>query len=50
MLGQTSSGANILQWQNGGKAVVEGLEGNLTVPVIRDTLTSAYQCDVYDSV
>lgn len=39
VLGQTSSGANILQWQNGGKAVVEGLEGNLTVPVIRDTLT-----------
>lgn len=39
VLGQTSSGANILQWENGGKAVVEGLEGNLTVPVIRDTLT-----------
>lgn len=39
ILGYTSSGANILQWENGGKAVVEGLEGNLTVPVIRDSLT-----------
>ncbi|MBX4354922.1 TonB-dependent receptor, partial [Mycobacterium tuberculosis] len=30
---------NILQWQNGGKAVVEGLEGNLLIPVLRDVLS-----------
>lgn len=38
VLGYTSTGANILQWENGGKAVVEGLEGNLTIPVVADTL------------
>lgn len=39
VLGYASNGYNILQWENGGKAVVEGLEGNLTVPVIEDTLS-----------
>ena len=39
VLGYASNGANILQWKNGGKAVVEGLEGNLVVPVLPDTLT-----------
>lgn len=39
VLGNTASGANILQWENGGKAVVEGLEGTLLVPVIADTLS-----------
>ncbi|PLP18319.1 TonB-dependent siderophore receptor, partial [Klebsiella pneumoniae] len=39
VLGYTSSGNNILQWQNGGKAVVEGLEGNLLIPVLRDVLS-----------
>ena len=29
---------NVLRWENGGKAIVEGLEGNLTIPVIADTL------------
>lgn len=29
---------NLLRWENGGKAIVEGLEGNLTVPLIADTL------------
>lgn len=38
VLGYTSTEANILQWENGGKAVVEGLEGNLTIPVVADTL------------
>jgi len=38
-LGHASNGNNILQWQNGGKAVVEGLEGNLLVPLIADTLS-----------
>ncbi|MBJ7222660.1 MULTISPECIES: TonB-dependent siderophore receptor [unclassified Brenneria] len=37
-LGTTSSGRNIYQWENGGKAVVEGLEANLVVPVVPDTL------------
>ncbi len=37
-VGRASNGYNILRWENGGKAVVEGLEGNLSVPVIRDTL------------
>lgn len=39
VLGVTSNSYNILQWENGGKAVVEGLEANLTVPVVQDTLT-----------
>ena len=39
VLGYASNGNNILQWQNGGKAVVEGLEGNLLVPLIVDTLS-----------
>lgn len=38
VLGYTSSGNNILQWQNGGKAVVEGLEGTLLIPIVADTL------------
>jgi len=39
VLGYASNGYNILQWENGGKAVVEGLEGNLSIPLIADTLT-----------
>ncbi|KKB02934.1 outer membrane receptor protein [Pantoea anthophila] len=38
VLGYASNGNNILQWSNGGKAVVEGLEGNVTIPLVRDTL------------
>jgi len=38
IVGKASNGYNILRWENGGKAVVEGLEGNLTVPLIEDTL------------
>ncbi|MDQ1210788.1 ferric enterobactin receptor [Pantoea anthophila] len=38
VLGYASNGYNILQWSNGGKAVVEGLEGNVTIPLVRDTL------------
>lgn len=34
VVGTASNGYNILRWENGGKAVVEGLEGNLTVPVL----------------
>lgn len=29
---------NVLRWENGGKAIVEGLEGNLTIPLIADML------------
>lgn len=29
---------NLLRWENGGKAIVEGLEGNLSIPLIADTL------------
>lgn len=36
--GTASDGGNILRWENGGKALVEGLEANLVVPVVRDTL------------
>jgi len=38
LIGTASNGNDILRWENGGKAVVEGLEGNLTIPVIADTL------------
>lgn len=33
VLGVTENGTSILQWQNTGKAVVEGLEANLSIPV-----------------
>jgi ferric enterobactin receptor len=39
IVGYASNGYNILRWENGGKAIVEGLEANLTVPVIRDRLS-----------
>lgn len=38
ILGLTQSNAAILRWENGGKALVEGLEANMLVPVIEDTL------------
>ncbi|WP_312239886.1 TonB-dependent siderophore receptor [Pantoea sp.] len=37
-VGLASNGYNIIRWENGGKAVVEGLEGNLTLPLVSDTL------------
>ncbi|MDK1259514.1 TonB-dependent siderophore receptor [Cronobacter sakazakii] len=39
VVGFASNGNNILRWENGGKAVVEGLEGNLTIPVMKDVLS-----------
>lgn len=39
IIGYASNGYNILRWENGGKALVEGLEGNLVVPLVVDTLT-----------
>ena len=33
-----SSTYDIYQWQNGGKSLTQGLEGNLTLPLIEDTL------------
>ncbi|MFD1801477.1 TonB-dependent siderophore receptor [Mixta tenebrionis] len=38
VIAETSAGNNILRWENGGKAVVEGLEGNLVIPLVEDTL------------
>lgn len=38
ILDYTSTGYNVLQWENGGKALVEGLEANLTVPLVREVL------------
>ena len=34
----TDGSYNVLRWENGGKAVIEGLEANLAIPVIADTL------------
>ncbi|MNE30715.1 Ferric enterobactin receptor precursor [compost metagenome] len=39
IVGYASNGYNILRWENGGKALVEGLEGNLVVPLVKDMLT-----------
>ncbi|CAI0698345.1 Enterobactin outer-membrane receptor [Serratia proteamaculans] len=39
LMGYASNGYNILRWENGGKAVVEGLEGSLVIPVIKDRLS-----------
>ncbi|HAS1135166.1 TPA: TonB-dependent siderophore receptor [Enterobacter cloacae] len=36
--GKTSSGISLLQWQNGGEALIEGIEASLSVPVIKNTL------------
>lgn len=36
---ETVNGHNLLQWENVPKAVVSGVEGNLTIPLIADTLT-----------
>ena len=38
LTGTASNGNDILRWENAGKAVVEGLEGNLTIPLVADTL------------
>ncbi|MBS4432418.1 TonB-dependent siderophore receptor [Pectobacterium punjabense] len=38
LLSSTQSNAAVLRWENGGKALVEGLEANLLVPVVEDTL------------
>jgi len=35
----SSSGYNIYRWENGGKALTQGLEANLTVPLVEDRLT-----------
>lgn len=37
--GSGSSGYSVYRWENGGKALTEGLEANLTVPVVDDLLT-----------
>nr|WP_017346374.1 FepA family TonB-dependent siderophore receptor [Pantoea sp. A4] len=37
--GWYSSSYNVYRWENGGKALTQGLEANLTLPLIEDTLT-----------
>lgn len=37
-IGKASNNYNIYRWENGGKALVEGWEANLKVPVVRDKL------------
>ncbi|ARJ40942.1 TonB-dependent siderophore receptor [Pantoea alhagi] len=39
LVGVASNGYHVLRWENGGKAVVEGLEGNLVIPVVEDMLS-----------
>lgn len=38
VIGQTASGAYILQWQNGGKALVDGIEASMAFPLVKDRL------------
>lgn len=38
IIGQTASGAYILQWQNGGKALVDGIEASMAFPLVKDRL------------
>ncbi|OOS05997.1 ferric enterobactin receptor [Moraxella cuniculi DSM 21768] len=38
VLGTTALGAEILQWENSKQAIVEGVEGNLTLPLAQDKL------------
>ncbi|MEL5565939.1 TonB-dependent siderophore receptor [Serratia ureilytica] len=39
IIGKTSSGAYILQWQNGGKALIEGLEASMAIPLVEERLS-----------
>ncbi|ORM71220.1 FepA family TonB-dependent siderophore receptor [Pantoea rwandensis] len=34
-----SENYDVYRWENGGKAVTQGLEANLTLPIVQDTLT-----------
>lgn len=38
IIGYASNDYNILRWENGGKALVEGLEANMTVPLVKEKL------------
>lgn len=38
VIGQTASGAYILKWQNGGKALVDGIEASMSFPLVKDHL------------
>lgn len=38
IVGTTATGQNVLQWENGGKAIVEGFEASFGFPLIADTL------------
>ncbi|TCV98329.1 TonB-dependent siderophore receptor [Biostraticola tofi] len=39
VISTTSKGTKVLRWENGGKALVEGLEANLLVPLVEDKLS-----------
>lgn len=38
VIGQTASGAYILKWQNGGKALVDGIEASMSFPLVKERL------------
>ncbi|MCK8778320.1 TonB-dependent receptor domain-containing protein, partial [Salmonella sp. 14ESS1015] len=38
IIGRSASGAYVLQWQNGGKALIEGIEASMAVPLMPDRL------------
>jgi ferric enterobactin receptor len=38
ILGRTSSGSYILQWENGGKALIDGIEASMAIPLVKETL------------
>ena len=38
LIATASDRLNVLRWENGGKALVEGLEASLAVPLVRDVL------------
>lgn len=51
VLGITSGGNTVLQWENTGKAVIQGLEGSVTVPVTADlkfTTNATYMIESKD--
>ncbi|EAT8908946.1 TonB-dependent siderophore receptor [Salmonella enterica] len=39
IIGKSASGAYVLQWQNGGKALIEGIEASMAVPLMPDRLS-----------
>ncbi len=48
VIGQTASGAYILKWQNGGKALVDGIEASMSFPLVKRSSELEYQCHMDD--